>query len=95
MKFQLLVEYQEERALYAGSVPGLNIQVLSHSEEEAFRLLREAIPLHLAMLKEAGQTVQPGRAKLITVDVDSPLLPGEKRRPKPRRNPDSSRLREQ
>ena len=75
-----MVEYRPEAALYAGSVPGLNLKVEATSEEEAFRLLKEAIPLHLGMLDEVGQKAEPGRAKIMEFDINSPYLPGRKRR---------------
>jgi hypothetical protein len=83
MKWQLVVEYKPEAAMYTGSVAGLNIKVESTSEGETLRLLKEAIPLHLAMLDEVGQSAIPGSARIIEHEVDSPLLPGERRKPKP------------
>ena len=86
MKWQLVVEYRPEAALYAGSVPGLNLKVEALNEKEAFRLLKEALPLHLRMLAEVGQNASPGRAKILEFAIDSPYLPGQ-RRPKPKRAP--------
>jgi len=87
MKWHLVVEYKPEAALYTGSVAGLNIKVESPDERETLRLLKEAIPLHLAMLEEVGQAATPGSAKIIEHVIDSPYLPGERLRPRPGRQP--------
>lgn len=87
MKWHLVVEYRPEVAMYTGSVAGLNIKVESTNEGETLRLLKEAIPLHLAMLEEVGQSATPGSARIIEHEVDSPYVPGERRRPRPSRQP--------
>jgi hypothetical protein len=87
MKWQLVVEYKPDAAMYTGSVAGLNIKVESANEKETLRLLKEAIPLHLAMLEEVGQSATPGTARIIEHEADSPFLPGEKRRPPRDREP--------
>jgi hypothetical protein len=87
VKWQLVVEYRPEAALYTGSVPGLNIKVEAVSEDEAFRLLKEAIPLHLDILNQVGEAPKPGSAKIMEFEIDSAYLPGRKRRPAPARKP--------
>ena len=68
MKYTIVIEYDPDTKHHVATVPGLDIIADAKSERGAIRLAREAIPLHLEMLRERGVRAQL-RAKVVQVEV--------------------------
>lgn len=68
MKYLAIIEHEHESwGAYCPDLPGLGVAGPTRSEAE--KLIREALPLHIAALREYGDPVPEPRAVADYIDV--------------------------